>query len=144
MGLGCLPADSVDFGLGVLVVIMNLFHRVRGLRFYARMFQLAVLGTVSYEAAGQVLPPPTKPMWSAGAFNIRKNLPVEFSLPGFQVQEVVGRGHLLEPGFRLGLARVDVRMIPTRQPLIGALDVADVRSPLHAEDDVEIHSNLDL
>jgi hypothetical protein len=40
------------------------------------------------------------------------------------------------------VARVDIRMETARQPPLGALDVADVRLGLDAEDDVEIHRHL--
>src|SRR4051812_8960193 len=57
-------------------------------------------------------------------------------------QRFVGLGDL--PKLRLGLAiaRVDVGMIPTRQPLVRTLDVGDRRAALNAENYVEVHRSL--
>ena len=54
-------------------------------------------------------------------------------------QRLVSFGNLAKLRRRHPVTRIDVRMEPARQALVGALDVADVGRPFDAQDDVKIH-----
>ena len=59
-------------------------------------------------------------------------------------ERLVRLGDLTELGRRHPVARVDVRVIPAREPLVRALDVAKRRVAIEAEDDVEVHEWVEI
>src|SRR5439155_19819364 len=54
-------------------------------------------------------------------------------------QRLVGLGDGTEMRRGRPGARIDIRVIPPRPPLVGALDVAHARASVDPEDNVEIH-----
>ena len=59
-------------------------------------------------------------------------------------ERLVSLRDLPELRFSLVVARIDIRMVPPRQPLVRALDVGDRCAALNAEDDVEVHTELQM
>ena len=70
--------------------------------------------------------------------------PASYAPPPIGIaQRLVGLRDLAELRRRRAVARIDVRMILPREPLVGALDVAERRAALEPEEDVEIHQSVD-